>query len=390
MQDQSEQKIQYFSIPYKLQLNDIMNFSRGQDQMYNENLLEEVNDFYKKQFEDIKGKLQQYHLFQELKEIDTEKIKHNTCALIGKENTWNLSHIFMNNGYDSKNKSIKLKEFRYCQSSLLKQSHEQNSNISKFQLRIVKQIDTQHPNSSSKYGNFILCHFLCQGQLKSFVDENNTSQQQQQNNNSSNQNQDYSNNSNQAQFIQQPTEEINNDQQRLRDINNQNSMAINQQEQNQQTSQNEQINLNIINQNEMQLNIQSSSIGQAEGINVVPQQKIDQVEYNQQLPINQEIPQSNNSQNIHSNLSHRVSNRGDFNCKQEYDQQSEIQKDQYIKKLENKVQALEVQVKDLEYQLTVEKIQSAKQEKKIFLLSNPGYQPYKKLKKDDTKSIDID
>ncbi|EAS07167.2 hypothetical protein TTHERM_00647000 (macronuclear) [Tetrahymena thermophila SB210] len=443
MQVQRQEKIQYFSIQYKLQLSDIINFKRGQDPKHDENFMEEVNEFYKNQFEEIQEKLEQYHLFQNFDEIDPEQIKHNTCALIGTNNTWNFSLIFQKYGYESRNKSIELKEFRYCQASQLKKVERQNSNLSKFELRIVKQIDPEHRSASTKYGDFMICHFLCRNQLKNCskqfkqaqniqisqnkadnlgkIDENKTSANQKQKTDQEKQIEDYSNNSNTIQFIQKPKEEyqqhstpinqqeqenllfknpiknekkfINNDQQRFRDDNNeliqddQNSMTINLQEQDQQTSQNERINLNTINkqQNSMQFNLQSSSISEKIGINEVPQLNIGQVKPNQELSFNYEKPQSNSYQNIHSNQSHRASNGGNFYCKQEHDQQSESQKDKYISYLENKV-------KDLEFELNREKLKSAKESMRMFYLKHPDYEPYKKFKRDDVKSetIEID
>ncbi|KAL4478000.1 hypothetical protein ABPG72_013408 [Tetrahymena utriculariae] len=440
MQDGSKEKIKYIDIQYKLQLSDILNFKRGQEPVYEESFLEEVNSFYLDWFENIEKKLQQYDLLQDLN-IDPNKINHNTCVLIGPSNTWNFSLFFANNEYENRNKAVELKDFRYCQAGLLKKSTKQQTNFKNFELRLVKKIDRNHPKSVTKYGEFLLCHFISRDQLKScskhfklyqkteqiqnktanqlLVNEYQPSLQinqisglkQQLENNSNNSSSKLSvqkekieyeqiTHQNEKQklpvqtYFKQEKDFVCNDLQRQQqDFNElhqieQTSSTINLQDQDQETFQSNQINLYTIKQqqNTMQFNNQSSSIQEKQAIYEVPQHTIYQFEHNQQLFINQEKPQSNNCQNNQTNQSNRTSSKDtNFFCKSEHDQQPNSQKERYIQFLEKKVQ-------DLEYQLNKEILNSARERMKMFYYKNPDYEPYKKQQKENIKqeTIEID
>ncbi|KAL4436205.1 hypothetical protein ABPG74_018189 [Tetrahymena malaccensis] len=429
------EKIKYISIQYKLQLSDILNFKRGQDPELDDTFLEEVNEFYSKQFQMLKDDLSQYQVLDEL-DFDYHKIKHNTCVLIGRNITWNLSQIFEKLGFDNRNKVIELKDFRYCQANLLKKNQKSFNN---FELRLVKQIDSQHPKASQKYGEFLLCHFLSRDQLKGcqrmfklnqktesiqnkIVNQHtaNINQHSGDINQNYGQNKPLVNNHNNLDLkkfmYNQPEQQKQNlslvdkkdNQQQL----NQNEIKKEkdsletglqvQQENDYQQIQSDQVSstMNLYDyehfQNKeispAQNNIQNSSIQEQQVVQQVPQLLTGLVEVGQLINNNQERLQTNDQQNNNNNnninQSHGTSsNRRIPICKQEHDQQPNTDS-------EKQIQQLKKQVLDLQFQLNKQRIEAAKEQMRMFYLQNPNYEyePTKKLQKESIKQeiVDID
>ncbi|EAR98764.2 hypothetical protein TTHERM_00249590 (macronuclear) [Tetrahymena thermophila SB210] len=162
----SQEKVKYFQIDYKLSKGDNYKVKDGMN--LKTEFFEKMNDFYDSLFERILETLPSFKLFNDYN-FDLNEISHNTCLLIGKDCNWDVCQIFHKIGFQRLARRVLLPDIRCNQAKVgnqLNRDSEEFKKLQNFVLRIVGQYDQDHVLSTKKYGEFILLHFLSVQELK--------------------------------------------------------------------------------------------------------------------------------------------------------------------------------------------------------------------------------